>query len=77
MMNGFGRERVYASVITLSLVWLRPISARSPRRALAARGIQANEVELIVVATVTPDMLFPSTACLIQGSHRRYPCLGI
>jgi 3-oxoacyl-[acyl-carrier-protein] synthase-3 len=33
---------------------------------LAARGVDAKDVELIVVATVTPDMFFPATACLIQ-----------
>jgi 3-oxoacyl-[acyl-carrier-protein] synthase III len=36
------------------------------KRCLAARGIAANEVECIVVGTVTPDMMFPSTACLVQ-----------
>ncbi|MEP7218226.1 MAG: beta-ketoacyl-ACP synthase III [Bacteroidota bacterium] len=34
---------------------------------LNRRGITAEEIECIVVATVTPDMLFPSTASLIQG----------
>jgi 3-oxoacyl-[acyl-carrier-protein] synthase-3 len=36
------------------------------KRALAERGIDAAEVEAIVVGTVTPDMLYPSTACLVQ-----------
>ena len=30
------------------------------------RGIAANELEAIIVATVTPDMFFPATACLVQ-----------
>lgn len=34
--------------------------------ALAARGIAAAELDAIIVCTVTPDMLFPSTACLVQ-----------
>ena len=34
--------------------------------ALSRRGIAPAEVELIVVGTVTPDMFFPSTACLVQ-----------
>jgi 3-oxoacyl-[acyl-carrier-protein] synthase-3 len=42
------------------------LGAEAARRCLAKRGIEANEVEAIVVATVTPDMLFPATACLIQ-----------
>jgi 3-oxoacyl-[acyl-carrier-protein] synthase III len=33
---------------------------------LAERGIEPSEVEVIIVATVTPDMLFPATACLVQ-----------
>ncbi len=42
------------------------LGAEAARRCLAARGIEASEVEAIVVATVTPDMLFPATACLVQ-----------
>jgi 3-oxoacyl-[acyl-carrier-protein] synthase-3 len=36
------------------------------QRALAAAGIAAAEVDLIIVATTTPDMVFPSTACILQ-----------
>src|SRR6185503_7799037 len=42
------------------------LAARAARQALERRGISPDEVELIIVATVTPDMLFPSTACLVQ-----------
>jgi 3-oxoacyl-[acyl-carrier-protein] synthase-3 len=34
--------------------------------ALAQRGIDASEIDAIIVCTVTPDMLFPSTVCLVQ-----------
>ena len=37
---------------------------------LKRRGIEAHEIELIIVATVTPDMFFPSTACLVQEKIR-------
>jgi 3-oxoacyl-[acyl-carrier-protein] synthase-3 len=40
--------------------------AEAARRCLAARGVEPSEVECIVVGTVTPDMMFPSTACLVQ-----------
>ena len=33
---------------------------------LAHRKIDATEIEIIIVATVTPDMFFPSTACVVQ-----------
>jgi 3-oxoacyl-[acyl-carrier-protein] synthase-3 len=36
------------------------------KKCLAQRGIDASEVEVIIVGTVTPDMMFPSTACLVQ-----------
>ncbi len=36
------------------------------REALARRGMKPEDVELIIVATVTPDTIFPSTACRIQ-----------
>ena len=42
------------------------LGAEAARRCLAKRGISADEVEVIIVATVTPDMMFPATACLIQ-----------
>ena len=40
--------------------------AEAARRCLKQRGIEATEVECIIVGTVTPDMMFPSTACLVQ-----------
>jgi 3-oxoacyl-[acyl-carrier-protein] synthase-3 len=36
-------------------------------RALAAAGVKASELDLIVLGTTTPDLIFPSTACLIQN----------
>ena len=42
------------------------LACQAARQALAERGIQPSDVEAIIVGTVTPDMLFPSTACLVQ-----------
>jgi len=42
------------------------LATEAAKCALAQRGIDASEIEAIVVATVTPDMLFPSAACLVQ-----------
>ena len=41
---------------------------RAAVRALEAAGVDAKELDLIIVGTTTPDLIFPSTACLIQ--HR-------
>lgn len=36
------------------------------RAAIADAGLTAEEIDLLIVATITPDMLFPSTACVLQ-----------
>lgn len=43
------------------------LALQACRRALEAAGKDAAEVDLIVVATTTPDMIFPSTACILQA----------
>src|SRR5271168_2066318 len=42
------------------------LAVEAAQIALDQRGIAASEVEAIIVCTVTPDMLFPATACLVQ-----------
>lgn len=42
------------------------MATRAAERALADASVGAEDIDLIIVATVTPDMLFPSTACLVQ-----------
>lgn len=44
------------------------LATKAAARALADAGIGAEEIDLIIVATVTPDMPFPSTACLVQAN---------
>ena len=42
------------------------IAADAAREALRRRRMGADELDLVIVATVTPDMMFPATACLVQ-----------
>ena len=42
------------------------LATEAARKALAERGLQATDLEAIIVATVTPDMFFPATSCLVQ-----------
>lgn len=51
------------------------LATAAARAALEARGISANDLDAILVCTVTPDMLFPATACLVQhnlGAHNAW-----
>ncbi len=42
------------------------LALHASRAAIAAAGMQPADVDLIIVATTTPDMVFPSTACILQ-----------
>ena len=39
---------------------------RAARQCLELRGVSPGEIDLIIVATITPDMVFPATACVLQ-----------
>jgi 3-oxoacyl-[acyl-carrier-protein] synthase III len=43
------------------------LAVEASRLALAQRGLEPGDLEVIIVGTVTPDMLFPSTACVVQN----------
>jgi 3-oxoacyl-[acyl-carrier-protein] synthase-3 len=42
------------------------MGAEAVRRLMAERGLGPHDIDALIVATITPDMLFPATACLIQ-----------
>ena len=42
------------------------LALRASRAAIAAAGMTPADIDLIIVATATPDMIFPSTACILQ-----------
>jgi 3-oxoacyl-[acyl-carrier-protein] synthase-3 len=43
------------------------LAQRAAERAMLAAGVSAADIDLIIVATSTPDMIFPATACLLQA----------
>lgn len=48
------------------------LAEQAAKQAMEASGVQATDLDLIIVATTTPDKIFPSTACLLQkrlGNH--------
>lgn len=58
------RERRYAAEGEAT----SDLATKAAERALADAGVEAAELDLIIVATVTPDMFFPSVACLVQAN---------
>ena len=44
------------------------LAVEAARRAMEAAGVTASDIDLLIVGTTTPDIIFPSTACLVQ--HR-------
>jgi len=55
------------------------LAANAARRAIEQAGIDPDEIDLIIVATVTPDMFFPSTACFVQQKigAKRAACFDV
>ena len=43
------------------------LATAAARAALAAAAVDVNDIDLLVVATTTPDLVFPSTACIVQS----------
>jgi len=58
------RERRMADADTAT----SDLATKAAERALADARVGAGEIDLIIVATATPDMFFPSTACLVQAN---------
>ena len=61
------RTGIRARHFAASDVTSSDLGAHAARHALEAAGVPANEIDLIIVATSTPDMVFPSAACILQN----------
>src|ERR1700739_1319125 len=46
--------------------WTSHMAANAAEKAMKMAGITAAEIDLIIIATITPDMPFPATACLVH-----------
>lgn len=60
--TGIRERRIAADEETTS-----DMATKAAREALLSAGMEPADIDLIVVATITPDMPFPSTACLVQS----------
>jgi 3-oxoacyl-[acyl-carrier-protein] synthase-3 len=59
--TGIRQRHIAAPEVSASM-----LATQAAREAIAAAGVAAESVDLIIVATSTPDYVFPSTACLVQ-----------
>ncbi len=55
------------------------LAAEASRRAIVSAGISPDDIDLIIVATITPDMPFPNTACFVQNliGAKNATCIGL
>lgn len=60
--TGIRQRRIAADAEAVS-----DMGAAAARRALESAGLQATDIGMIIVATSTPDMFFPNSACIVQG----------
>ena len=60
------RTGIHARRFADSDVTSSQLGAQAAQEAMQAAGVSADDIDLIICATSTPDMIFPSTACLIQ-----------
>jgi len=63
----FTRTGIKSRRIAAEAEFTSDMAAKAAQRAMDRAGITADQIDLIIVATITPDMLFPATACLVQA----------
>jgi 3-oxoacyl-[acyl-carrier-protein] synthase-3 len=61
------RTGIHARHFAAPDVFCSDLALEAAKNALQAAGLQAGDIDLIIVATSTPDMVFPSTACILQN----------
>jgi 3-oxoacyl-[acyl-carrier-protein] synthase-3 len=69
--TGIRERRIAAPGETTSTM-----GAQAVRRIMTQRGLDVDEIEALIVATVSPDTMFPATACLIQDRLGLRPTWG-
>lgn len=68
------RTGIHARHFAADGVFSSDLALEASRRALEAAGCTAQDIDLIIVATSTPDMVFPSVACILQHKLGIHGC---
>ena len=61
------RTGIHARHFAAAGVYSSDLGVEAAKKALEAAGLEPGDIDLIIVATSTPDMVFPSTACILQN----------
>jgi len=76
----FGRSGIRRRHIAADGENTSDMALHASRNALKTANVAASEIDLVIVTTVNPDMLFPSTACMLQaklGIRNNIPCFDL
>jgi len=65
-MSGLQQELALKKDIVSAHQYTSDLAVEASKLAINAAGIDANKIDLIILATTTPDKTFPSTACIVQ-----------
>jgi 3-oxoacyl-[acyl-carrier-protein] synthase-3 len=68
------RTGIHARHFAEANVACSDLAVEAARQALAAAKVEASQIDLIILATSTPDMVFPSTACIVQRKLGIHGC---
>jgi 3-oxoacyl-[acyl-carrier-protein] synthase-3 len=60
------RSGIHERHVAADMEMTSDLAVQASLRAIASAGIVANDIDLVIVATTTPDQVFPSTACILQ-----------
>lgn len=70
--TGIQKRRITEDGMTTS-----DMATEAAKRALEMANLKPEDLDLIIVGTVTPDMMLPSTACIVQKNLGAYPCAAM
>lgn len=76
----YGRSGIKRRHIAAESEATSDMALKASKRALESAGLRADEIDLVVLTTVNPDMMFPSTACILQaklGIRNNIPCFDL
>ena len=76
----YGRSGIKCRRIAADGETTSDMALKASKAAIESAGLTPHDIDLVIVTTVNPDMLFPSTACILQaklGIRNNIPCFDL